>query len=162
MNRIGFGGGCHWCTEAVFQSLQGVRKVEQGWIASDGENVTYSEAVLVYFDTKLIGLDTLVAIHLYTHSCTSFHKMRNKYRSAIYTFTEEQADEVATIIAELQSDFDQPIITKVIPFVSFRENQERYQNYYQNNSKNQFCTNYIIPKLNILRQKFSKNFDSVL
>jgi peptide-methionine (S)-S-oxide reductase len=162
MDKIGFGGGCHWCTEAVFQSLHGVTKVEQGWIASDGDNGTYSEAVLVYFDNKYIGLDTLVAIHLYTHSCTSSHKMRNKYRSAIYTFTEEQDEKATTIIADLQSDFDKPIITQVIPFVSFKENQERYQNYYQNNSKNQFCINYIIPKLDILRQKFSKNFESVL
>lgn len=158
MNKIGFGGGCHWCTEAVFQSLKGVVKVEQGWIASSGSNDTFSEAVLVYFDPLEITQQILTAIHLYTHSCTSKHPMRDKYRSAVYTFSEEQAIDIDSIIKNLQIEFDKPIVTQVLPFVSFRENQERYRNYYRKNSENQFCANYIRPKLTLLREQFAKHF----
>ena len=84
--KIAFGGGCHWCTEAVFQSLKGVEKVEQGFITSYDQNNTFSEAVIVDFNTEKIDLKTLVEIHLHTHKSTSNHSMRKKYRSAIYVF----------------------------------------------------------------------------
>jgi peptide-methionine (S)-S-oxide reductase len=73
MDKIGFGGGCHWCTEAIFQSLKGVENVDQGWISSVGEYSSLSEAVVAHFDSNLINLITLVSIHLHTHSCTSLH-----------------------------------------------------------------------------------------
>lgn len=157
--KIGFGGGCHWCTEAVFQTLKGVERVAQGWIASAGEYDGFSEAVLVYFDETKIDLASLTAIHLHTHSCTSEHAMRKKYRSAVYTFSEVQAVALKTIIKQLQSEFAQPIITRVLPFVAFKENEEQYQNYYLKNSDNQFCQTYIQPKFQLLMQRFSKQID---
>ncbi|WP_343065456.1 peptide-methionine (S)-S-oxide reductase [Arenibacter arenosicollis] len=81
--KIAFGGGCHWCTEAVYQSLKGVEVVEQGFVASKGEESFFSEAVIVHYDPKSIALKDLILIHLYTHKSTSDHSMRNKYRSAI-------------------------------------------------------------------------------
>jgi peptide methionine sulfoxide reductase MsrA len=66
-SKIGLGGGCHWCTEGVFESLLGVTCVNQGWIASNGENSDYSEAVEVYFDPAVISLADLIEIHLHTH-----------------------------------------------------------------------------------------------
>ena len=159
MEKIGFGGGCHWCTEAVCQTLKGVEKVAQGWIASEGEHDRFSEAVLVYFDESEIDLASLTAIHLYTHSCSSEHAMRKKYRSAVYTFTEAQATAVQAIIKRLQSEFDKPIIPKVLPFVAFKENEEQYQNYYLKNAENQFCQTYIQPKFRLLMQRFSEQVD---
>jgi peptide-methionine (S)-S-oxide reductase len=159
LTKIGFGGGCHWCTEAVFQTLKGVEKVAQGWIASEGEHGNLSEAVLVYFNEAKIDLASLTAIHLYTHSCSSEHPMRKKYRSAVYTFSAAQTDEIQAIIKQLQSEFAQPIITKVLPFVAFKENSEQYQNYYLKNSENQFCQTYIEPKLRLLMQRFAKQID---
>ena len=58
--RIGFGGGCHWCTEAVFQSLRGISKVEQGWIRSTPPHEKFSEAVIVTYDPKVMSLETLI------------------------------------------------------------------------------------------------------
>lgn len=159
MIKIGFGGGCHWCTEAIFQALIGVGKVAQGWIASDGNHESFSEAVLVYFDDQQIDLATLTAIHLYTHSCTSNHPLRKKYRSAIYTFSDQQRDAATTLIQNLQAEFDKPILTQVLPFVSFKENKEQYQNYYLKNGENQFCKTYIDPKFSFLMKKFSKQIN---
>lgn len=154
MEKVGFGGGCHWCTEAVFQSLIGVEKVEQGWISSFDENTSYSEAVVVHFDSQRIDLKTLISIHLQTHSSTSNHVKRNKYRSAVYAFNVEQQDRVKSLLTNLQSEFPKQIITQSLMFSDFRENEKRYQNYYEKNSSNQFCTTYIEPKL----KKISKNF----
>ncbi len=159
MKKIGFGGGCHWCTEAVFQALLGVAKVEQGWISSIGENDYFSEAVIVHFDENKIDLTTLVAIHLYTHSCTSVHLMRKKYRSAVYTYTAIQAVNVQKAIRQLQVEFEQPIITEVLAYHAFKENDEQYQNYYQKHKEKPFCQTYINPKLSLLRRKFSKHVD---
>lgn len=88
MRKVGFGGGCHWCTEAVFQSLVGVIKVEQGFIAPLEVRNAFSEAVVVHFNQDEIGLKNLIEIHLRTHNSTSAHSMRDKYRSAIYAFDE--------------------------------------------------------------------------
>ena len=110
-NKIAFGGGCHWCTEAVFQSLKGVKLVEQGYVASIKENNTFSEAVIVHFDSNSISLKTLIEIHLHTHKSTSDHSMRNKYRSAIYTFSEEQFKEANTILNMFQMKMMDKIVS---------------------------------------------------
>ena len=156
MQKVAFGGGCHWCTEAVFQSLKGVDKVEQGWISSTyHDSCKPSEAVIVYHDSSLIPLDILIEIHLHTHRATSNHSMRTKYRSAVYTFTASQHKEVESILEEKKSLFDKPIVTKAYPFKSFELNQEKYLNYYQKNPKKPFCVTYIEPKLKMLLERFS-------
>ncbi len=86
LTQIAFGGGCHWCTEAVFQTLIGIENVKQGWISSTNENNSFSEAVIVYFDAEKVELKTLIEIHLLTHKSKSNHSMRNKYRSAVLLF----------------------------------------------------------------------------
>ncbi len=162
MRKIGFGGGCHWCTEAVFQILKGVIKVDQGWIQSEGKNRHLSEAVIVHFDEAVIDLTTLTSIHLHTHSCTADHAMRNKYRSAVYTFNTEQAAEVSKIIKDQQSEFDRPILPQVLSFVAFKENKEQYQNYYLKNTENSFCKTYIHPKFKLLMNRFASSIQSDL
>jgi peptide-methionine (S)-S-oxide reductase len=154
LEKIGLGGSCHWCTEAIFRSLKGVTTVEQGWIASDGDNEQPSEAVIVQFDPKKIDLQTLIAIHLHTHSCTSNHEMRGKYRSAVYTYYDEQIQPARKELEALQNEFDQPIITQVLPFQSFKLNEENYLNYYYKDPTKPFCQNIVNPKLKILLEKF--------
>jgi peptide-methionine (S)-S-oxide reductase len=159
MEKIGFGGSCHWCTEAIFESLKGVVKVEQGWIASVGDAASLSEAVIVHFDPPIISLDILIAIHLHTHSCTSSHNKRYKYRSAIYVFTPQQIPMANKVICLLQSQFDRPIITRVLPFKQFEANEANYLNYYYSNPQKPFCRNVINPKLRQLLAKFAKQVD---
>ena len=160
LTKIAFGGGCHWCTEAVFQTLIGVKKVEQGWVSSIDENETFSEAVIVHFNSREIDLETLIEIHLLTHKSTKNHSMRNKYRSAIYYFSEQESKESLKIIDKLQSKFNNKIITQILEFDDFKPSTKEFQNYYQSNPKKPFCKNYINPKLQILIQKFSNHIQT--
>jgi peptide-methionine (S)-S-oxide reductase len=157
--RIGLGGGCHWCTEAVFQSLGGVEKVEQGFIHSDPPEDSWSEAVIVTYDPDLIPLDVLIEIHLRTHSSTSHHKMRGKYRSAVYVFDVETGENVDGILRDLQSGFEEPLVTRVLAFAAFKPSDERFQNYYATGPDRPFCKTYIDPKLAVLRRDFGRVLD---
>lgn len=159
-NKIAFGGGCHWCTEAVFQSLKGVVKVEQGFVASKGENTSFSEAVIVHFNPKNIPLSVLVEVHLLTHKSTSQHTMRKKYRSAIYIFSEEEHAKLSKILDNIQKKIKKPIITKVLLFKSFKPSEAQFKNYYLKNPEKPFCKTYIKPKLKLLIKEFS-NYSNI-
>jgi len=153
--KVGLGGGCHWCTEAVFASLKGVQTTEQGWIASQLPYDAFSEAVIVTYNPTIISLKDLIHIHLHTHSSTSHHSMRDKYRSVVYWFDAEDKREIMSMLTELQSDFEQPIITQVLPFADFRLSLPEHLNYYYSNKEKPFCKLYINPKIQMLRKKFS-------
>src|SRR3954453_16140998 len=84
VEKIGLGGGCHWCTEGIFQMLAGVAQVEQGFIRSGPPSDSWAEGGVVHFDPCVIGLPTLVEVHLRTHRATAPFIARSKYRSAIY------------------------------------------------------------------------------
>lgn len=155
-NQLGFGGSCHWCTEAIFQSLRGVTSVEQGWIASRPPDDTPSEAVRVTFDPSVIDLETLICVHLYSHSSTSLHSMRNKYRSAVYVIDDQQTTQAQNAIAAIQPEFDQPIITRVLPLATFRLNDEQYLNYYASDPNRPFCRTIIEPKLAEIAERFEE------
>ena len=160
IQKIGFGGGCHWCTEAYFQSLKGVDKVEQGWISGNFPNDAFSEAVIVHYNPNEIPLNILIAIHLHTHAATKKHSLRGKYRSAVYLFNQE-INEIETSIAAHQSDFEQPIITQAILFKSFRLNNETQHNYYIKNKEGVFCERYISPKLKMIEIKYASYFRKI-
>jgi peptide-methionine (S)-S-oxide reductase len=152
--KIGLGGGCHWCTEGVFESLIGIKAVNQGWISSIDNNAELSEAIEVYFDQSMISLQTLIEIHLHTHASTSHHSMRQKYRSAVYTYNDVQNQEANKVLDSLKNDFDKPIITQVLPFDSFKANKDKYLNYLYNSPNKPFCKTYIHPKLKLLLTRF--------
>ena len=155
--KIAFGGGCHWCTEAIFQQLRGVNKVEQGWVSSTHPNATApSEAVIVHFNPSSISLDTLTEIHLFTHNATSNHSFREKYRSALYTFSDAQHQEAQTILTKKQKLFEKTLVTKVYPFGKFRLNDEQYLNYYKSNPDKPFCQVRIEPKLRVLLDRYGE------
>lgn len=153
--KVGFGGGCHWCTEAVFQSLRGVKSVEQGFIRSEPPTESWSEAVIVTYDPAVIDLNTLINVHLRTHSATKAHSMRSKYRSAVYSFSDAQACDARNSLDAIALDFDEPLITQVLPFVDFKISDEHFRNYYETNPERPFCKRYIDPKLDLIRKNFS-------
>lgn len=155
LQKIAFGGGCHWCTEAVFQSLKGVEKVEQGFVASIGKNNTFSEAVIVHFNSNNIPLKVLVEVHLYTHKSTSNHTMRKKYKSAIYAFNSIQEKEAIKLLSDFQKVFDSRLITQVLKFKTFKPSLKQFQNYYYANPEKPFCKTYINPKLKLVLEQFS-------
>ncbi|WP_421892428.1 peptide-methionine (S)-S-oxide reductase [Marinoscillum sp.] len=152
---LGLGGGCHWCTEAVFARLKGVSAVSQGWISSVAPNEAFSEAIEVQFDPEIIPLEVIIHIHLRTHSSASEHAMRHKYRSAIYTVRESDALAAEASLAALQPHFPQPLITQVLPLVAFRLNSEEYLDYYLKNPEKPFCKTYIDPKIRQITHDFS-------
>lgn len=92
---------------------------------------------------------------MHTHSATANHSMRQKYRSAIYTFSKDQEVASRKAIDEIQKDFEQTLITKILAFGNFNLNHEQFRNYYYNKSDRPFCKNYIQPKLKKLLKKFS-------
>lgn len=153
--QIGLGGGCHWCTEAVFQALRGVTHVAQGFIRSTAPHHSWSEAIVVRFDPSEIDLTTLIEIHLRTHASTSAHKMRVKYRSAVYTFSETQGVQAAEALQILQQEFDKPLQTRVLSHDVFKPSDARFRDYYATDPNRPFCRTYIDPKLQLLRDRFT-------
>lgn len=151
---MGFGGGCHWCTEAMFVSLLGVERVEQGWIASDGAAESLSEAVIVTFDPRAIDVRTLVGVHLHSHASTVMHRFRDRYRSAIYVVSDVETAEVRHAMAAIQPELAAPIITEVLPLRRFVLNEERYLDYYRRDPSRPFCQTNIEPKLARVRERF--------
>jgi peptide-methionine (S)-S-oxide reductase len=159
LEKIGLGGGCHWCTEAVFQSFKGVVSVEQGYLASNNENSSFSEGVCVNFNPETVNLQLLIEVHLATHKSTVNHSMRDKYRSAIYTFSEEQKTYAKQILASLNEQYQDKLVTNVLDFRAFSASREAITNYYYNNPGKPFCETFINPKLKLLLKNYSTFID---
>ncbi len=156
MAKLGFGGGCHWCTEGVFQALRGVAQVDQGFVQADALADTWAEGVIVTFDPLVIGLATLCEVHFRTHSATRARSPRGRYRSAIYTFEDSQRHEAELAIARFADESGKTVHTLVLPLRGFRASDERYQNYYRTDPSRPFCRRYIDPKLDFIRRHFSE------
>ena len=156
MAKAGFGGGCHWCTEGVFQALRGVAEVDQGFVQSDAPADAWSEGVIVTFDPSVIPLATLTEVHLRTHSATRARSPRSKYRSAIYIFEDSQRPEAEQAIIGFGDASGKPVHTLVLPFKGFKPSDERYRNYYRTDPSRPFCRRYIDPKLDLIRRHFSE------
>ncbi len=155
MAKAGFGGGCHWCTEGVFQALRGVAQVDQGFVQSDAPADVWSEGVVITFDPSIIPLASLAEVHLRTHSATRARSPRSKYRSAIYIFEEDQRAEAEEAILRFAEASGRQAHTLVLPFRGFRASDERYRNYYRTDPDRPFCRRYIDPKLDLIRREFS-------
>ena len=156
MQLIAFGGGCHWCTEAVFQQLKGVVSVRQGFVRSQPPDDTWSEAADLEFDPEIISLGDLLAVHLATHASTSNHSMRGKYRSAVYTTSDEQEAAVKTALEWASAEAGLDSVTRVLPHMGFKPSDVRFHDYYRTDPERPFCQTYIDPKLAKLRLRFSE------
>ena len=156
LSTLTLGGGCHWCTEAVFDHLRGASRVEQGFARSDPPADNWSEAARVTYDPEVIPLPVLLDIHLRTHASTSDHSMRGTYRSAVYV--DDDGAEARAALAGLQSGFDAPLVTQVLPLRAFRLNDAKFLAYYRTDPERPFCRTHIDPKLAMLRREYGDRY----
>lgn len=163
-----FGGGCFWCTEAVFQQLRGVESVVSGY--SGGQTLNpdyrsvcngktgYAEVIQVQFDPTQISYADLLRIHLATHDPTTLNRQGadrgTQYRSVIFTENAEQQAIAQQVIAEMQSAFDEPLVTQIVPLDTFYKAEDYHQNYYRSNPSAGYCQAVISPKLSKARALF--------
>jgi len=162
-----FGGGCFWCTEAVFQEVKGVEKVVSGY---SGGNVpgrpTYreicsgltghAEAVQVTFDTNVISYQDILVIFMTTHDPTTLNQQGadhgTQYRSVIFCQNEEQKDIAEIVLKEITSYYENDIVTEISELGMFYEAEKEHQDYYRNNQTQGYCSFVITPKLAKLRK----------
>ena len=167
-----FGGGCFWCTEAIFQRLTGVTHVESGYMGGRADQATYKavcggdtghvEVVRVTFDPYKISYRDLVDVFFAVHDPTTLNQQGNdsgeQYRSVIFYNDDEQQKIAEGTIAELTAAkaFPDPIVTAVEPAEEFHLAETYHQNYYNENSRQPYCMFVISPKLQKLEKKFAE------
>jgi peptide-methionine (S)-S-oxide reductase len=169
------GNGCFWCTEAIFQQLEGVVKVTSGYSGGAVVNPSYeqvcnkttghAEALQIIYDPIKITYDELLEVFWKTHDPTTLNQQGAdhgpQYRSVIFYHTQEQKEKAEKYKATLDSvkAFDKAIVTAVEPFTNFYAAEDYHQNYFNNNgSTNGYCRIVIAPKL----EKFEKAFKNKL
>ncbi|HVV53725.1 MAG TPA: peptide-methionine (S)-S-oxide reductase MsrA [Mucilaginibacter sp.] len=170
IQKITFGNGCFWCTEAIFQTLKGVKSVESGYMGGHTQNPTYmevctgetghAEVIQLEYDADEISFDELLLVFFRTHNPTTLNRQGNdvgtQYRSAIFYYTEEQKQASEAMIKRLTEEkiYDKPIVTEISPASEFYKAEDYHQNYYNDNPNKSYCAFVIQPKLN----KFAKEF----
>jgi peptide-methionine (S)-S-oxide reductase len=165
------GGGCFWCTEAVFQPLAGVQSVVSGYAGGRAASPSYeqvctgttghAEVIQVTFDPQAISYSDLLEIFFHTHDPTTLNRQGNdagtQYRSVIFYHDEEQrrtAEEVKERV-DRAGEFDDRVVTEIAPFTAFYPAEEYHQNYYRDNPGQGYCRVIIGPKMSKFRQKFA-------
>lgn len=156
-----FGGGCFWCTEALFQQLRGVVKVDSGYSGGKVVNPTYrevcsgrtghAEVIEVTYKPAEVSYLDLLRIHMSTHNPTTLNfqgaDKGTQYRSIIFYRNEEEKIAAEQILAEAAKVWDKPIVTEIASFEAFYKAEAHHQDYYKNNTKNRYCQRVIEPKL---------------
>ena len=163
-------GGCFWCTEAVFNDVIGVSKVESGYIGGTTENPTYkqvcsgttghAEAIRVTFDTEQLSYGDLLDVFLATHDPTQLNRQGNdigtQYRSAIFPDSPEQEAQAKAAIARAQPDWPAPIVTTIEPMATWYPAEDYHQAYWDGEGqRNPYCLAVIPPKIKKLRKSFA-------
>lgn len=169
-----FGSGCFWCTEAIFQNVDGVTQVVSGYMGGHVKNPTYkevcsgltghAEVIQVTYDPAIVTYAELLEIFWKTHDPTTLNRqgadVGTQYRSAIFYHTEEQkalAERYKKELTDAQV-YDQPIVTEITPASVFYKAEDYHQNYYNLNANVPYCSFVITPKL----EKFKKVFKEKL
>ena len=170
------GGGCFWCTEAVFLEIEGVEKVIPGYSGGHVKNPSYqqvvtgstghAEVIQVSFDPEIIPFMKILEIFFTMHDPTSLNRqgadVGPQYRSVIFYHSEEQKKVVEEFIAGLNETnlFNLPIVTQLEPFVEFFEAEDYHTNYYNRNQNQGYCKFVIEPKLRKVEKKFNERIKS--
>ncbi|MDY0401824.1 peptide-methionine (S)-S-oxide reductase MsrA [Sulfurovum sp.] len=170
MRELVVGGGCFWCTEAVFELLRGVQDVESGYANGHLPNPTYrdvctgetgyAEVVKITYDDSVITADTLLDVFFATHNPTTLNSQGadhgTQYRSTIL-YTDEETKEAAEAAMEAaQENWNDPIVTRIEPLENYYTAEAYHQDYYRQNPMQGYCMAVIPPKLAKLKAKFGK------
>ena len=169
-----FGSGCFWCTEAVFERLKGVKKVESGYAGGDKPNPAYeevcsgttghAEVIQVKFDPSIISYEELLEVFWKTHDPTTLNRQGNdkgtQYRSVIFYHDENQKKIAEKYKGKLDKSgiWDKLIVTEITEIKNYSSAEPYHQNYYENNPNQGYCSFVISPKL----EKFEKVFKDKL
>ena len=165
-----FGNGCFWCTEAIFEQLEGVSKVESGYAGGEVKNPTYkevctgntghAEVIRLTYNPKVISYRELLDVFFSTHDPTTLNRqgadVGTQYRSAIFYHNDEQKAEAEKILADLENDkvFDSKIVTEITAINNYYVADNYHQDYYNNNKNQGYCRMVINPKLEKFRKKY--------
>lgn len=166
-----FGGGCFWCTEAVFQQLAGVESVVSGYAGGHVQNPDYNsvctgttghaEVIQIQFDSTVIGYGDLLEAFFRTHDPTTLNQQGadrgTQYRSVIY-YSDDVQRETAEQIIQLLDDsgaFAAPIVTEISPLPEFYPAEDYHQDYFLRNPEQSYCAAVIAPKVEKFQQVFS-------
>jgi peptide-methionine (S)-S-oxide reductase len=174
LEKATLGGGCFWCTEAVYLELKGVTDVKPGYSGGDVKNPTYkevctgttghAEVVQITFDTDVISFSEILEVFFMTHDPTTLNRQGNdvgtQYRSVIFYHNEKQKETAEKVIQLFKQEeiYDKPIVTEVAPFDKFYVAEDYHFNYYNRNKSQGYCQFIITPKL----EKFRKIFKDQL
>jgi len=165
-----FGGGCFWCTEAVFEQLHGVKSVLPGYAGGATPNPTYkdvctgetghAEVSRVEFDPTRISYDDLLTVFFASHDPTSTNRQGNdvgtQYRSAIFTTSNEQRAAAEAFIKKLNEDGDKPVVTELKPLDHFYEAEPEHHHYFEKHPEKAYCQIVINPKLEKVKERFKE------
>ena len=168
-----FGGGCFWCVEAVFMEIKGVNSVASGYSGGHVENPSYyevcgeqtghAEVVRLEFDSSQISFKEMLEVFFASHDPTTLNYQGadkgTRYRSVVLYTSEEQRDQTAVFIKELDASGTQPgpVVTQIAEFERFYEAEEEHRQFYLNNPGSMYCQVVISPKVAKVRQKFAKS-----
>lgn len=169
-----FGGGCFWCTEAVFLKLKGVEKVVSGYAGGKTKNPTYkeictgttghAEVIQIAFDPAEIKFEQLLDVFFHTHDPTTKNRqgadVGTQYRSSVFFHDEQQKELAKTVIDELNKsgDFDNPIVTTLEEMTQFYPAEDYHQDYFAQNPDNPYCQAVVGPKVS----KFLKRYKDMV
>lgn len=174
LQKATFGSGCFWCTEAIFERLNGVVEVESGYSGGKVVNPTYeevctgrtghAEVTQITYDSSIISYDELLEVFWKTHDPTTLNRQGNdvgtQYRSVIFYHNEEQKRLAEKYKEELDKSgaWEKPIVTEISPYTNFYSAEGYHQDYYANNPNQGYCSFVIAPKV----EKFEKVFKDKL
>lgn len=161
------GGGCFWCTEALFQEVKGLEKVVSGYSGGSAPGkptyreicsglTGHAEVIQVTFNADVISYEDILVIFMTTHDPTTLNRQGadrgTQYRSVIYFHNETQKEIAANVLDKVQPYYNDKIVTEISPLDIFYEAELEHQNYYRDNKRQGYCTFVIEPKLSKLRQ----------
>ena len=169
-SQITLGGGCFWCTEAVFMALRGVTAVEPGYCNGHSAHTSYEavctgttghcEVVQVSFDPQVVSLHELLQVFFATHDPTTLnrqgHDVGTQYRSGIYLHHEAQRAEALAVLALAQADCAEPVVTEVVMRHHYSTAEAYHHRYFERNPHQGYCRAVIAPKVGAFREAFKR------